>query len=679
MEEIEKLQNCMQEHFNEMFKTTTLYTMNLKKDELWNIYLDSFPEGKNKMFRERREHDCSACRSFVNQFGDVVAIKDNKIISVWDFDIDSDVYSDSVKALRKHIKSKNIGDVFLSPIQKIGVKENKEMSDTGKVLTWKHMYVELPKKFVLNNGSISTTISNIRTNKQVFQRGLEELSEESIETILELIQQNSLYKGEEWKHILTTYIKNQKKYHKLNDEQKDIFLWVQASLNNQAILRLRNHSMGNLLQDVSNGTDLEVAVKKYEQMVAPTNYKRPNAIYTKRMLEDAKKKIEELGYIDSLQRRFAILEDISVNNVLYANRDDVKRMQSNDVFDELEKDVTTKPKDFNKVESIKIDDFITNVLPTATNVEVYLENKHKRNMVSLIAPYKKDSKTMFKWDNNFSWAYSGNITDSDIKTNVKSAGGKVDGVLRFSIQWNDLDIYNRNDLDAHCYLPNKEHIYFSSKQHESSTGMLDVDIINPTKNKPAVENITWTDINKMPKGTYNFFVRNYSNMGGNDGFRAEIEFNGEVHKFDYRKPIRQGADVPVAEVTFDGTNFTIQPLLESESSTIDVWNLKSNSFVPVSTIMFSPNYWNEQKGIGNKHYFFMLKDCKSNETPNGFFNEFLDNALTPHRKVFEALGSKMKVDYIDNQLSGVGFSSTQRNEFIVKIEGKIKRILKITI
>lgn len=71
--------------------------------------------------------------------------------------------------------------------------------------------------------------------------------------------------------------------------------------------------------------DLDTAVKKYEQITAPANYKRPKAIFTKKMLEDAKKTITELGYMDSLKRRFANLNDITVNNVLFSNKDSCKK------------------------------------------------------------------------------------------------------------------------------------------------------------------------------------------------------------------------------------------------------------------------------------------------------------------------------------------------------------------
>jgi len=680
MNDFKKIQTAMEKQFNKMSKESDfLYTLNLEKNELWDIYLNSFPPGTNEIFRKQRENNCSCCRHFINAFGDTVAIIDNKIVSLWDFEIDDEAYGPVAKAMSEHIKNKAIGDVFASRFDKIGTAKNHEERD-GKVITWDHFNITLPAKFVNNsNDSIATFKSKYRDIKNVFKRSLEEISQESILTILELISQNSLYKGEEWKNILADFNNYHKEYAVLEDKDKDIFLWQKSTSVGAVIGKIRNHSIGTLLVNVTEGMDLDLAVKKYESIVAPTNYKRPKPIYTQKMLEDAKKKIEELGFMDSLQRRFAILEDISVNNVLFANRDTVNRLQTTDVFEEMAQETKTNPKNFNKVEEVSIQDFIDKILPTTTKIEVFLENKHAPNMVSLIAPYKADSKSMFKWNNNFCWAYSGNITDSDIKKNVKSAGGNVDGVLRFSIQWNDGNEHNRDDYDAHCVEPNGNNIYYGNRNNYSTTGNLDVDLIFPVKGMAAVENITWTNKSKMEKGTYRFFVHDFSHRGGKDGFRAEIEYNGQQFKFDYPHALRQDERVEVAEVTFDGQNFTINEKLSSSVSSREIWNLKTNNFVPVSVMMYSPNYWDAQKGIGNKHIMIMLKGCINDEAPNGFFVEFLNNDLIENRKVFEALGSKMKVDSVDSQMSGVGFSTTQRNSVVLRIEGQTKRLVKVKI
>ena len=577
-------------------------------------------------------------------------------------------------ALDAYIKSMPINDVYLNDTSVVGTNITRELAADGTVITWNHFCVTLPDHLISKRIDIPTKKGRMRDRRNVFKRSLDEISMEALDTVLELISSNTLYKGEEWKNALYTFRNYKQIYDTLSNEKKSLYAWRESMNAGDVIGKIRNHSIGVLLVDISEGMDLDTAVRRYEQIVAPSNYKRPKAIFTKKMLEDAKSTITELGYMDSLPRRYATLDDITVNNILFSNRDAAKRI-AGDVFDEMMADIPVKK--FSKVEEISADKFVADVLPTAKEVEVYLENKHARNMVSLIAPVNKESKTMFKWSNGFSWAYSGNITDSDMRERVKNAGGNVDGVLRFSIQWNDGNTHNANDMDAHCILPDKEHIYFGHKRSRTG-GFLDVDIIHPITGKPAVENIAWGDKSLMIPGEYKFVVHCYNHRGGRDGFKAEIEFDGQIYSFDYAKEVHHGRSVTVATVTLDKDgNFTIKEHLKSEMSSREVWGLKTNTFVPATVVMYSPNYWDDQQGIGHRHYFFMLKDCVNPETPNGFYNEFLKHDLERHKRVFEALGGKMAVENADDQLSGLGFSATKRNELVVKVKGATERIMKI--
>lgn len=678
--EFSGFEKALQKNFAEMTKGAAhLFEAAVDKDEMWNLYLDSFPAGTNEIYRECREYDCSCCRHFMKKIGTAVVIKENRVHTIWDVNVGDTTFQPVADALSAYIKAHAVTDVFVSHEKRIGTDKNYKQMENGKVETYEHFFLELPDKFVFDRRQSAGDIKGAsRDTKSVFGRSLEEITEESILTVLELISQNSLYRGEEWKAVLTEFLKYKREYDKLeNPEEKENFLWEKSAAAGQAIGRIRNHSMGTLLVNLSEGMELDIAVRKYEQIVAPANYKRPKAIFTKKMLEEARQKIEELGYMQSLGRRFATLDDITVNNILFSNKDAQKRISgTEDVFAELEKDIVINPKKFSKVEEVSAEDFAKHVLPMAKEVELFFENRHFANMVSLIAPKNQDAPTMFKWNNGFSWAYSGNITDSDIKANVKAAGGAVDGVLRFSIQWNDMGDWDRNDLDAHCKEPSGEEIMFSHKVSRTQ-GALDVDIINPSQNKAAVENITWASKQTMEKGKYLFFVHQYTNRGGKNGFRAEIEFNGKIHSFDYAKELRHGENVPVAEVTFDGEDFSIKELLPANVSVREIWGVKTNRFIPVSVVMYSPNYWDEQDGIGNRHYFFMLKDCVNPELPNGFYNEFLKNELTEHKRVFEALGSKMHVEDTPDQLSGIGFSATRRNDVLVKVKGASERIVKV--
>lgn len=680
---------AIQKNLQQMSKDSSrLFTVNVDTEELYNLYLDSFPAGTNEIYRERREYDCSCCRHFIRDVGNVVSIKNGELHTIWGINpVSDDKYNVVAAALDAYVKQKAVSGVFLKKEKRIGTPENREMLPTGKINKYEHFFVDLPEICIFKEyygHTLEGDLSQFRDIRNVFKRSLDEISKEAVDTVLELIAQNSLYKGAEWKKQLAEFKNYQKEYGKLTDEQKELWIWEKSIAAGAVIGKIRNHSIGTLLVNISEGMDLDLAVRKYEQIVAPVNYKRPKAIFTKKMLEDAKKTITELGYMDSLQRRFATLDDITVNNILFSNKDAAKRITgAMDLFDEMEQDVAIDPKRFSKVEEISAEDFIKNVLPVAKELEVYLENKHIQNMVSLIAPEVADAKTMFKWNNGMSWAYTGNITDSDIKENVKAAGGSVTGIVRFSIQWNDGNGKDNSDLDAHCLEPQGgDHIYFSHKISRYTGGELDIDITDPiyqckSNGGVAVENITYPSKERMKPGTYKFYVNQYS-FRNSQGFKAEIEVNGEIHSYEYNTPVRGNVDV--AEVILDQSgNFKVVDKLPGNCATIskDVWGIKTLQFTPVSVVCYSPNYWDEQKGIGHQHLFFMLKDCINPEEPNGYYNEFLKPELEQHRRVFETLGAKAHVKDVDDQLSGVGFSLTKRNDLIIKVKGATERVVKV--
>jgi hypothetical protein len=653
---------------------THLFVVDADKDELWNIYLDSFPEGTNEIYKERREFDCNCCKSFIRNYAGLVSIHENKIVSIWDNINVEYPFNVVANTLSEKIHGSKIKGVFFSGMQDLGTEGNIQVCDTGNVISWNHFYLKLPKKFVNPRECYFGELkAQTLADKEVFERSMKELTLDAGLTILELIEQNSLYRGSEFKSTIDKFVKYKREFDRLSSEELDNWCW-KNSINNP-VSRIRNSAIGTLLIDISEDMELDSAVRRFENVMAPSNYRRPNAIFTKRMVEEAEKKIVDMGLENSLARKYATLEDINVNNVLFINRD-ARRRVSGSVFDELKKEVPNNPKKFKRVQEIGIEEFISNVIPNSNNIELLVENKHSANFMSLVGPKDTNATSILKWNNNFSWAYEGDTADS-IKNNVKKAGGNIKGVLRFSIQWNDIG-ENLNDYDAHCIEPSGNHIYFRNKRNPRTNGRLDVDIIEPKG--VAVENITWTNKRLMQEGKYKFFVNNYSHRGGTNGFAAEIEYDGQIYSFEYRRNLLKRADVTVAEIKFSRKNgIKFIKSLDSTLSSREIWNLSTNNFHKVSTIMLSPNYWDGQDGIGNKHYFFFLEGARNKGLPRGFFNEFLNNKLTPHRKVFEALGSKMRVEDSDNQLSGLGFSSTQKNQITVKVEGKTSRILKVNL
>jgi len=642
------------------------------KDAMWDKYQSSFPAGTNEVFRERPQHDCQCCKSFIRTVGNVVAVIDGKIVSVWDVEMpDQPMYQIVANAMSKLVKRWTIARKFRHTEDHAGTDRSPEEID-GTTHYWDHFYSKIDTKFVMNEDDIGEYLSKQTAIYEVFYRGLQTIEVSAVDVVIDLLANGSLYRGDEKESNLLKFKEVLERFDKVLQKDELPFVLSEVEKLHPSIAAIRNSSMGKLLLSITDGEDLEVAVKLYEKMVAPENYKRTTAVVTPQMKKNAQKFVEENGLESALHRRHAKPTDITVNNVLFANRK-AQSMIEGSVFDALE--TKDKKPDFSKVEEVPMEQFLTKILPQAESLELFVDNAHFGNLMSLTAPIHADSKPILQWDNNFCWSYKGEVTDS-IKERVKAAGGVVDADLCARLAW-----WNTDDLDLYMVEPNGNQINFSNKRSPYTGGQLDVDANSPysEKTRTPVENIFYKDKSKMKEGTYKIIVHQYQvrEAGSNVGFQLDLDFMGQITHFAYEKAVRTHEAVNVVEFNYTHKNgIEIVKSIPHSQSAATEWGVTSQQWTPVNMVMLSPNHWDDNEA-GNKHWFFILDKCLNPEPVRGFYNEFLRSEFREHRKVFEVLGAVTKAPFSEQQMSGLGFSSTQRNFVLCRVSGKFNRIIKI--
>jgi hypothetical protein len=625
----------------------------LDRDSLWLTFLESFPAGTNPRFRERSEYDCSTCRGFVKNFGDVVEIHDGQIRTVWSGVSASDpVFSVVAAALDEFVGTLPLSGIFRSTEAQYGTRTTRTLRD-GQVEVWRHLHGRVEKRHRTTDAGAARGAFDAAV--QVFQRGLAELTQHALGTVADLIDDNALYRGTEHRQAVTEFRSLQNRWAQAPDRRAFVF----ANAMNPAA-RLRNTVIGTLVQDLCAGVDLEHAVRSFETKVAPQNYQRPTALITPAMVKAAMKTIDELGIEESLQRRFARLSDVSVTNVLWVDNDTQSRMK--DGIEGLLMQAATRSsavrlRDAKPVET-PVATFMKDILPGAATIDLWVATSHEPHFVSLTTGRHPAAPRLFRWDNDFAWSYGGNLTDS-IKEKVKRAGGNVTGKLRVSLSW-----FNHDDLDLHVFEPNGTHIWYQDKRNK-----LDVDMnAGGAFSREPVENVTW--VRDIPDGEYRIEVNQFNKRESTGvGFVIETENNGRIQHYRHEGAVGHKETVEVGRMTVAGeviTAFRPGEDMRPGNAGKDLWGITTEQFVPVSTIMYSPNHFDDNE-VGNRHYFFMLKGCVNDQPTRGIYNEFLRADLQPHRKVFEVLGDRTKCEPSPDQLSGLGFSSTVRSSVVAKV------------
>lgn len=638
-------------HFNIMIESGNPLVRVQPKDSLFSTYLENIKPEDNPIFRERRYFDGNYDHNFIRRVGNLAMITpDYKLVSLWDFESYT-LFEEARKALSDAIHDGQIVDIYLEKERVAGHKPNADNENPN--IIWEHYYVELPNKLV-NTRNIDTKKHQARDAHDVLKRTVQEANIEDLQTVIDLIQENNLYRGQEFLSNLQKWVNLKKDYDK---NPSDEYLWFNAVKHGRSI-GYRNTVIGTLISDLYNGVDLESAIKMYESKVAPHNYKRPKSIVTTKMVEEAKETLEKLGFLDSIYRRPAKLTDIPADKILFTSQE----KKAFNVFDDMTKDskASTKKSKVEDAKEMSIHELL-NELKDLQKLELLPTHSLQANQIVLTEALNQDTPSPFLWSNTLSWAYINSDTADAVTMRVKNAGGNVDGDVRVSLSWD-----NKDDLDLSVYKDNDEYncIYYGRRRELG--GELDVDANAHSIVDEPVENIFWKSINNLANGKYTVKVNNFNKRTNeNQGFTLQFATTEGIQTFTYHdnninhKPF----------LVFEKENHKVKLIqisneLQSQDNTVS-----SDKFIEVKHVLMSPNTW--EKEIGNKHFILLTKDIEVNEPVRGFFNEQLNSQLTPHRKVTEILGSKLKiqpVEFESNDIAkGYGFSETMDANLILRL------------
>lgn len=631
---------------------------------LFDIYLNNIPEEYNPVFRVNRFFDGSADRHFINRIGNLAMITPNyKLVYLWDFESKT-FFESSRKEMLKALKKCKIKNAFLTSFDMVGSGPNKDSKDPR--ITWTHYKYKTPSEIRCSKHDIGDKLGKLNTQYNVFKRTMKECRLEDLESVIELGKDNSIYRASEFLGSLEKWHELKTKY---NKKPSDEFLWFNV-IKEGIYICYRNTVIGSLIEDLYNGVDLEKAVKSYESKVAPSNYKRPKALVTARMVEDARAKLEEVGLLESIYRKAAKFTEIPTDKILFTSQES----KSLSVFDDLKQDaeLTVRKKlDLSKAKEVKFEDFIK-LLPKVSKIGLLPNSVVSSSKVVLTNSKNENVPTPFKWDNNFAWSYIESDTADSIVKRVKDAGGVVDGDIRFSLSWD-----NSDDLDLSFEDIYYRKIYFGNRTELG--GRLDVDANFSDIVENPVENIYWGDINHLKDGEYRVAVNNYMQRSERkQGFKLQMEVLGEIVTYSYPDNDLRSVTT-MLKITKKGNNIEVT----YENPKLIKSNVSGNKFIDIKNVIKSPNAWDGET-IGNEHIIFLADDVEVKFSVRGFYNEQLNGKLEEHRKVTEILGSKLKIDPVEfespDTVKGYGISTTSNNVFYLRLTYNDNRqeLIKLT-
>ena len=185
--------NLVTEACNKMIKENKhLFILDTQKEFLWMAYMESFPEGA-----VRQEFNCVNCKHFITRYGALVSVDENyKIHSYWE-----DVHAEGMLAkvvdnMLQVLKNTKIRNAFVTEETTMGCKCNQQILPSKEIITWNHFYATPTSNLIMDKSQTPTFRAGAKSSHDVWIRTLSEINYNSVQTVLDLIADDNLYRGD---------------------------------------------------------------------------------------------------------------------------------------------------------------------------------------------------------------------------------------------------------------------------------------------------------------------------------------------------------------------------------------------------------------------------------------------------------------------------------------------------
>lgn len=359
-------------------------------DNLWEIYLDSFPED------QRQHHNCHACRRFIQTYGSITSIDENGVSHplLWEESDADPNTAGAIYRMCKAVERAKVTGVFLSSEPVWG------QHVTG---VWRHLSVENPKVFKHPLYAAHQVAAEKKTEYATVSKCLSEFTIEQLEEAVRILEADALDRTEK---VLgqAVWLRDLKNF----TGRGNIFrnkIWLAVATAPSGFCHPRASMISTLLDDLAAGLPFGTISERWQKKMHPLRYQRPTAPPKDGAIRQAEEVVAKLGTAGSLARRFALLAELPVR--LWTPAPAAPMVApTGGVFARL-RPSTASPAVTLPEQRQTWEKFAATVLPTADRIEYHVPLT-SQNYVVLTTAVNEDAPPIFQWDsleqrNPFAW------------------------------------------------------------------------------------------------------------------------------------------------------------------------------------------------------------------------------------------------------------------------------------